>query len=109
MGIFQAVHPELSRSWLANRYAGRAEALNKGGAHQAARLAAIKALSINPDCLRALKALLDNSDSTPNDLLLIRAKIAALTPGDQDNQCNSFWSAGPIRTGIFPRSCWKKE
>lgn len=88
VGIFQAFHSELSRRWLANRYAGRAEALTKGGAHQAARLAAVKALSIDPDCLRALKALLDNSDSTPNDLLLIRDKIAGLTPGDQENQCN---------------------
>jgi tetratricopeptide (TPR) repeat protein len=86
VGIFQAVHPEVSKRWLANRYANKAEILAKNGAHQAAHVAALKALEYDPENLRTLEALLSEiPESSPNELLFVRARIGDLKPNDQEN------------------------
>jgi len=78
--------PDWRNSLLANHYASRAEALEKAGAHEPARLMAIKALKHDKDCLPAIDLLLTEVPSTDTSgALFLRCRVADLRPGDLNN------------------------
>ncbi len=74
------------KKWRAQRYANRAAALASAGVRDGARSACLKALSLNPNSLSAIRELLDLiSPNDVQDSLLLRAHVADLDPADHAN------------------------
>lgn len=74
------------KEWRARRYAERGAALARGGNVEAARMACLRALALDRNCLpatRELANLVPGGDVL--NILLLRARIADLAPADLGN------------------------
>lgn len=86
VGAVIAVQSGAWAKWRARQIANRAASLERDGAKEAARVAALRALAQDRDSLpaaRTLLAVLPPSDV--NAALLLRLRIADLDPADHDN------------------------
>lgn len=72
--------------WRADRYARRAEALARSGAVEAPRAACLRALALNHQSVRAMRALLRVLPAgDAQAALLLRVRLADLDRGDREN------------------------
>ncbi len=84
--VFTLMPGDVWRKWRARRYAGMATTLERSGAKDAARLASLRALALDRDCLPATRTLLATlPPDALRDAVMLRVRLADLDPGDRDN------------------------